>query len=149
MAISVRFTPDDVNAVVLDMAGDLAEKIVERKIPTPDMEKADRAIIDVLIRLLSIADDAGQLAYMGKHLQWEMIFYALYGTCGRQFLQSIITIRQAEEIYEVNSWIKENFKETFSVEELAKQKNMSVSVFHQKFKALLVWSRYNVKNDCA
>lgn len=45
MAISVRFTPDDVIAVVLDMAGDLAEKIVERKIPTPDMEKRVRLLL--------------------------------------------------------------------------------------------------------
>ena len=33
----------------------------------------------------------------------------LCGSCGRQFLQSVINIQQAGEIYEVNSWIKENF----------------------------------------
>ncbi len=49
-------------------------------------------------------------------------------------MQSIADIQKADEIYEVNSWIKENFRDTFSVEDLAGQKNMSVSLFHQKFK---------------
>ena len=33
------------------------------------------------------------------------------------------------------SWIKENFRDSFAVEELAEQRNMSVSLFHQKFKS--------------
>ena len=50
-------------------------------------------------------------------------------------LQSIVNISRADEIYEANSWIKENFRTQFTVEELAAQQNMSVSLFHQKFKS--------------
>lgn len=57
------------------------------------------------------------------------------GPCGSQFLQSIINIQQAGEIYNINSWIKENFRNAFTVEELAEKRNMSVSLFHQKFKS--------------
>ena len=45
-----------------------------------------------------------------------------------------MNIGQADEIYEANSWIKENFRNSFTVENLAEQRNMSVSLFHQKFK---------------
>ena len=45
---------------------------------------------------------------------------------GSQFLQSVINIQQAGEIYEINSWIKENFRDSFTVEELAEKRNMSV-----------------------
>ena len=65
----------------------------------------------------------------------EVIYHILCGSCGKQFLQSIINIGQADEIYKANSWIKENFRSQFTVEELAKQRNMSVSLFHQKFKS--------------
>ena len=65
----------------------------------------------------------------------EVIYYILCGSCGKQFLQSIAAIGQAEEIYQANSWIKENFRSSFTVEELAEQRNMSVSLFHQKFKS--------------
>ena len=43
--------------------------------------------------------------------------------------------KNAEEIYRANSWIKEHFRSSFTVEALAEQRNMSVSQFHQKFKS--------------
>lgn len=57
----------------------------------------------------------------------------LCGSCGSQLLQSIVNWH-ADEIYQANSWIKENFRSSFTVEELTGQRNMSVSLFHQKFK---------------
>lgn len=36
---------------------------------------------------------------------------------------------------QANSWIKKNFHNSFAVEDLAKRQNMSVSLFHQKFKS--------------
>lgn len=74
-------------------------------------------------------------AFMAKHIRREIIFHLMCGSGGRQFLNSVINISQAGEIYEVNSWIKKNFRNSFTVEELAEQKNMSVSLFHQKIKS--------------
>lgn len=53
---------------------------------------------------------------------------------GRQLQQSVYAFSQPEVIYEANSWIKENYRQPFTVEELAAQRSMSVSLFHQKFK---------------
>lgn len=75
------------------------------------------------------------LGFIGKHIKKEIIFYILCGSCGRQFLQSITNIQQAGDIYEANSWIKENFKDSFTIESLAEQRSMSVSLFHQRFKS--------------
>lgn len=58
----------------------------------------------------------------------------LCGSCGKRFLQSIANIGQVNEIYGANSWIKENFRDPFTVERLAEQWSMSVSLFHQKFR---------------
>ena len=74
-------------------------------------------------------------AFMAAHIRRELIFHMLCGSCGKQFLTSVINISQAGEIYEANSWIKKNFRKSFTVEELAQQNNMSVSLFHQKFKS--------------
>ena len=57
-----------------------------------------------------------QLAFMGKHMKREIIFEVLCGSC-EQFLQSIINIQQAGEIYAANSWIKTKFQKPFTVEE--------------------------------
>lgn len=135
LALSIRFTLDDVISVVLDMDGDLPEQIIGGRIADQPMEAADRRLLDAAVQMLSILDEPIQRAYMGQHIQREMIFQALCGSCGKQFLQSMVSIRAAEEIYAANSWIKRNFRKTFSVEELAEQQNMSVSAFHQKFKS--------------
>ena len=134
LALSVSFTLHDVVSVVLDLEGNLAEQIVRGEIAEEDKSRADEQVLSVTDRILAMRGDAVQLAYMAKHLREEMIFYILCGSCGQQFLQSVIRIQQADEIYEVNSWIKKNFRNSFTVEELAEQKNMSVSLFHQKFK---------------
>lgn len=135
LALSIRFTLDDVISVVLDIDGDLSEKIIGGKIAEKSMETADKKLLNAADQLLSILDEPIQIAYMGKHIKREIIFQALCGSCGKQFLQGMISIQTAEEIYAANSWIKQNFQKTFSVEELAEQQNMSVSAFHQKFKS--------------
>ncbi len=97
--------------------------------------RSDEKVADSAARLLSILKEPEQMVFMGKHMKREIIFHALCGSCGREFLQSILSIQQAGEIYEANTWIKENYKRAFTVEELVEQWNMSVSSFHQKFRS--------------
>lgn len=134
LALSIEFTLDEVISVVLDIDGDLAERIINSKVSNQIMANSDNHVMDAIIKLLSIINEPDQLAFMGKHMKREIIFNVLCGSCGKQFLQSMIHIQQAGDIYKSNSWIKQNFKSSFTVEELAEQRNMSVSNFHQKFK---------------
>lgn len=135
LALSVEFTANDVISVVLDLEDGLAEKILNDEVDGEEKSRSDDRVIGAAERLLSVFEEPEQMEFMAKHIRREMIFYMLCGSCGRQFLTSVINISQAGEIYEVNSWIKKNFRNSFTVEELAKQKNMSVSLFHQKFKS--------------
>lgn len=135
LALSIEFTLDDVISVILDIDGNLAEKIINSEIDTGIMDEFDKRVEDAVFRLVQMLNKPEQLAFMGKHLRKEIIFDVLCGTCGKQFMQSVTGIQQAGEIYEINSWIKENYRGTFTVEELAKRWNMSVSNFHQKFKS--------------
>lgn len=134
LALSVMFTLDDVISVILEMDGDLPERIIGSAFSSHSMERSDAHVIDAVTRLALMLDEEDRLAYMRKLLKREIIFSALCGTCGKQFLQSVIRIQQAGDIYTANNWIKENFKDAFTVEKLAAQRNMSVSAFHQKFK---------------
>lgn len=135
LALSIEFTLDDVISVILDIDGNLAEKIINSEIDTGIMDEFDKRVEDAVFRLVQMLNKPEQRAFMGKHLRKEIIFDVLCGTCGKQFMQSVTGIQQAGEIYEINSWIKENYRGTFTVEELAKRWNMSVSNFHQKFKS--------------
>ena len=134
LALSLAFTANDVISVVLELEGDATERISDGRIAETDKAAADRNVTNAVSRLVGLLGQPLQLAYMAKHIRREIIFSVLCGSCGQQFLQSIVRIQQAGEIYEVNSWIKQNFRNSFTVEELAEKRNMSVSQFHQKFK---------------
>lgn len=135
LALAIEFTLNDVISVVLDLEENLAEKIINLQIEDKVMTDSDKNVTSSVYRLISVTDEPVRSAFMGKHILREIIFNILCGSCGSRFLQSIINIQQAGEIYEANSWIKENFRNSFTVEELAEQRNMSVSLFHQKFKS--------------
>lgn len=135
LALSMEFTLDDVISVILDIDGDLAERIINSELDAGMMADFDQKVTETAFRLTKMLNKPEQIAFMGKHLRREIIFDVLCGTCGRQFMQSVTGIQQAGEIYEINSWIKENYRGTFTVEELAERGNMSVSNFHQKFKS--------------
>lgn len=135
LALSVEFTLDDVISIVLDLEDDFAERIINSHLQQQTMIHSDNAVIQSAEKLLTLLDEQERLSFMGMHIKREILFNVLYGSCGKQFLQSIINIQQAGEIYEVNSWIKQNYKISFTVEELASKLNMSVSAFHQKFKS--------------
>lgn len=67
--------------------------------------------------------------FLRKNRMWEVLYWALCGSSGRQLLQSVADIGPTEEIYAANSWIKEHFRSSFTVEELAERRNMSVSLY--------------------
>lgn len=135
IAVSVSFTLDDAISVILDIEGDLTERIMQSDLDTEVMTDFDKKVTESVLRLIKMQNHPEQIAFSAKMVRKEMIFDVLCGTCGKQFMQSITGIQQAGEIYRINSWIKENYKESFSVEDLAKLGNMSVSNFHQKFKS--------------
>lgn len=132
-AISIDFSVDDATGVMLDIDGDLPEKLFETG--SDYQPQSDKKLLEVIMRMLAMNGQKDELSFMSKHLRREIIFNLIAGPYGKAFMQSIIQIQQAGEIYNINSWIKQNYKETFTVEELAEQRNMSLSSFHQKFKS--------------
>lgn len=135
LAIALDITNYDVIASVLDLDNALTEKIMKETIPEQEMSLADNAVIQSVYRLFFTMKQSLASDFIRKNIMREIIYYVLCGSCGKQFLQSITNIRNIDEIYEANSWIKKNFRNSFTVESLAEQQNMSVSLFHQKFKS--------------
>lgn len=133
VALRVEFSVDDVISVMLDIDGNLPEVLFDEHSSAVSPPCTDEKILDAIIRLFHMTQT--ELSFMGKHLKREIIFNLIEGHYGRQFMQTIINIQQAGDIYYINNWIKQNYKIDFSVEDLAEQSNMSLSSFHQKFKS--------------
>ena len=135
LALAVEFTPNDAITAVLELDNDLTERITQGNRGEEEMSVSDCLVLASVYRIFSVKKDALLSEFIRKNSIREVIYYTFCGTCGRQFIQSIANIVQADEIYKANSWIKENFRSAFTVEALAEERNMSVSLFHQKFKS--------------
>ena len=135
LALSIEFTVRDVITAVLELDNDLTQKIMSENIDEQDMILSDNAVIQSVYKLFSAMKNTIRSEFLRKNIMQEITYYILCCSCGKQFLQSIINIGQADKIYETNIWIKENFRNPFTVEELAGQRNISISLFHQKFKS--------------
>ncbi|MDQ0724506.1 AraC-like DNA-binding protein [Paenibacillus sp. W4I10] len=94
---------------MLDIDGDLPEKLFEAEnITVNDLQQNNIKLLKTISRLMKMIGSIEELSFMSKHLKREII--------------------------STNSWIKQNYKTTFTVDELANQISMSLSSFHQKFK---------------
>lgn len=135
LVLAVELTPNDVITEVLELDNELTERIIGEKLTEEEMSACDREVLGSVYRIFSAINRSLPSEFIRKNIMREVIYYTLCGICGKQFLQSIVTVGKADEIYEANSWIKENFRNAFTVENLAEKRNMSVSLFHQKFKS--------------
>lgn len=134
LALSMDFSVEEVVSVLLDIDDNLLDRLFEGEMFTDDCQQSDLDFLAVIMRLLDNNIQKDKLAFIAKHLKHEIIFNLVTGSKRKEFMQCFINIQQAEEIYNINSWIKQNYKKTFTVDKLAEQSNMSLSSFHQKFK---------------
>ncbi len=106
LALAVEFTPNDVITEILDLDNELTERIMGEKLNEEEMSVSDREVLQSVFRIFSVMNKSLPSEFIRKNIMREVIYYTLCGNCGRQFLQSIANIGQADEIYEANSWIK-------------------------------------------
>ncbi len=135
LAVSVALTTHDVITALLGLDNDLTQKIMGEHMAEEETSASDGMVIQSVYRLFAAMHQVNRSEFLRKNIMQEVIYYILCGSCGKPFLQSLVDIGQADQIYQANSWIKENFRRSFTVEDLAQQWNMSVSLFHQKFKS--------------
>lgn len=135
LAFSLAFTSNDVIEGVLALDNRLTEAILAGGMDEEEQAMADGAAVEALSRLFFAGQGTLWSDFLGRHLTREVLYYLLRGSRGRELIQSAARLSQGEEIYAANSWIKENFRRPFTVEELAERQGMSVSLFHQRFKS--------------
>lgn len=134
LSASVAFTANDVMSVIITLDDDLTTHILADDMDEAFKAAQDRCVFSCLERLLDALNEPMTAKFLCEQIRTEMLFHILCGSCGKAFIQSITKLKSVGEMYEANSWIKQNYRQNFKVEELAEQWNMSVSQFHQKFK---------------
>ena len=135
IGLRVDFTTKEIASVVME--AELGVKSKDNRAGTAAfIGRADADLLDIFIRLLKLVDKPKEVPFLSALIKREMIFHLLSGDYGHLFLQQALYDQQGDGIGRAIAWIKENFSRPFTVEELAKSSNMSVSGLHHKFKAI-------------
>ena len=102
--------------------------------------EATEGLLAPCLRMVQLLDSPQDLTFFGKLLQREIIYRLLQGPQGDR-LRSVATMAdQSYRTAKAVSWLRENFKKTLNVDELASMAGMSRSTLHQHFRGLTAMS---------
>ena len=107
----------------------------------------DPLLLDAVLRLLRLLDapaDAGVLAPLAER---EILYRLLSGSQGAMLRHIGIASSHLSRISRAITWIKRNYAEPLSVEQLAHEAGMSPSSFHEHFRSVTSMSplRYRTR----
>lgn len=98
------------------------------------VQPVDAEMLDAFIRLVALLDRPERIPVLAPMLVKEIHYRVLIGPGGEK-LRALYTYgSQKNQIARAVSWVKENFKERFTIDELAERVHMATSTFHRRFK---------------
>lgn len=93
-------------------------------------------VLDAVTRLVKLTETPEHIEILAPLIIRELYFYLLIGEQGQYLRQVVTEGSHSHRVAQLANWIKENFAQTFTIDELIKDLGMSMSTFHQHFKAL-------------
>ena len=100
------------------------------------LQPMDAEILDAFLRLDTILDRPEEVAVLGPMIIKEIHFRLLRGPNGDHLCSLYSYGTQKSHVAQAVSWLRNNFKNPFRVEELAERVHMSASTFHRHFKEI-------------
>lgn len=133
LGVSVRLDP----ALLSEMVTAMGDAVDDAQAPLPMASVAMTAgMQDAVLRLARCLHTEVEYNTMGAARIRDVIFEALKGEQGAALKALVTGHGHYSRIVRVLSNLHANFAQDFSVEQLAKQANMSPSTFHQHFKQI-------------
>jgi len=97
-------------------------------------------LLDAFQRLLDLLEHPQDIAVLAPLVQQEIIYHLLTGEQGPR-LRHITSIgNHSYRIARAIDWLKDHFNERLRIEDLANQAGLSVSAFHNHFRAVTAMS---------
>lgn len=98
--------------------------------------RASQNIVSAATRLIELMADPGDAELLGPLATDEILIRLLRSPVGARVAQIGLTDSGVQGIAKAVSWLRSTFSQPIKVEALAELANMSVSSFHQHFKAV-------------
>src|SRR5712691_6073395 len=99
-------------------------------------EALDTALLDALIRLITLLDETALVPRLAPLIQQEITIRLLTGPHGPQLRNLVTAGSPSQQIAKVVTWLKQNFVQALHGDDLADRAHMSPSTFRQHFRDL-------------
>lgn len=97
---------------------------------------ADPDLLDAFLRLVDLLEKPEQISIRAPLIIREIHYLLLVSPHGNDLRQLNTFGTQSNQVAQAINWLKNNFKESLKVEELARQVHMATSTFHRHFKEI-------------
>jgi AraC-like DNA-binding protein len=128
---------------------EVSQLMVDSNLPQPRPQQSSRGmatgemthqLVNAFIRLVDLLNDEKDIPILAPVIQREIIYRLLVGDRGERLRQIATAGSQSQQIAKAIGWLKNNYSQAISMEDLAAQANMSTSTFHQHFRSLTALS---------
>ncbi|HEY4202599.1 MAG TPA: AraC family transcriptional regulator [Devosiaceae bacterium] len=124
----------------LDMARQLMAEIDSSRLaPSPRAGtcmaygRLDADLLDAVLRLVRLIERPGEIAIMGALIQRELLFRLLSGASGERLRQIVLSGSPSQRIARAIGWLRANYAQRLSIEQLADLAGMGLSTLHRHF----------------
>ena len=123
---------------ILDIAAEVHRELPPRVsgFRPISIEALDEGMVGALTRLVELLGQPLLMPQLAPLIQREIIVRLLTGPHAPQLLQIVATGSPSQQISKSVAWIKQNFAEPLSVDDMAARAHMSPSTFRHHFRAI-------------
>lgn len=128
---------------------EISQLMVDSNLPQPRPQKSSRGmatgemtlpLLRAFQRLIDLLGETQDVPILAPNIQREIIYRLLVSDQGERLRQIASTGSQSQQIARAIEWLKGNFSESLSIDDLAAQANMSNSTFHHHFRSMTALS---------
>jgi AraC-like DNA-binding protein len=128
---------------------ELAQLLADGQLPPPPAQPASRGmatgavtvpLLSACHRLLDLLATPQDIPILAPLIQREILYRLLVGEQGARLRQIAVAGSPSQQIAQAIAWLKRHYPRPLRVEDLAAQAHMSLSTFHQHFRALTAMS---------
>ncbi len=124
---------------------ELSQLILDTRLPAPPRQPSGRGVaisgvtlplLAAFQRLIDLLSDERDIPILAPMIQREILYRLLTGDHGERLRQMASAGSQTHQIAQAITWLKENFRLSVSIDELASRVCMSPSTFYHHFRTM-------------
>jgi AraC-like DNA-binding protein len=128
---------------------EISQLMVDSNLPPPRVQQSSRGmatgevtmpLLTAIQRLIDLLTEQQDIPILAPIIQREIIYRLLVGDQGERLRQIASAGSQSHQIARAIDWLKGNFSQPLSIDNLAAQVRMSSSTFHHHFRSMTALS---------